>query len=133
MADSSLKYSMIARYFADDDGFIAVTEEFPGVSAFGETREEAIRELEVALSLVIEEYKESGWPLPEPAVMQGATPAAPSGEFRARVPRSVHSELTRRARSEGVSLNTLLNTYIARGLGVDAARQEQPDLTTTSY
>jgi antitoxin HicB len=35
----------------------------------------------------------------------------------ARVPRSIHSQLVARAKTEGVSLNTLVLTYIAEGLG----------------
>lgn len=107
---------MATRYFEEDDGFIATAEEFPGLSAFGETREEAIQELEVALGLAIEEYLSSGWPLPEPAVLEEPVPELPSGEFRARLPRSVHYALIQRAKYEGVSLNTLLITYVVDGL-----------------
>ena len=40
-----------------------------------------------------------------------------SGKFVARVPKTVHAQLAIRARSEGVSLNTLVLTFIAQGLG----------------
>lgn len=112
MANTSTRYSVVARYFAEDDGFIATVEEFPGISAFGATREEAIRELEVALEATVEEYEEAGWPLPEPVTARSPLPQLPSGEFRARLPRSVHLELANRAKQEGVSLNTLLITYV---------------------
>ncbi len=61
---------MVARYYEPDQGFIATSEEFPGVSAFGESRQEAITELETVLDLVIEEYLASGWPLPSPQLQR---------------------------------------------------------------
>jgi antitoxin HicB len=40
-----------------------------------------------------------------------------SGKFVTRVPKSTHAQLAARARQEGVSLNTLVLTFIAEGLG----------------
>jgi antitoxin HicB len=40
-----------------------------------------------------------------------------SGKFVTRLPRSLHQRLTLRARAEGVSLNALVMTLIAEGLG----------------
>ena len=49
---------------------------------------------------------------PDDATVPGA-----SGKFVARVPKSIHAKLTTRAKVEGVSLNTLVLTLIAEGLG----------------
>ena len=38
-------------YSREDEGYIAIVPELPGCSAFGETREEALKEIEVAKSL----------------------------------------------------------------------------------
>jgi len=40
-----------------------------------------------------------------------------SGKFVTRVPKTIHAQLSARAKSEGVSLNTLVLTFIADGLG----------------
>lgn len=40
-----------------------------------------------------------------------------SGQWRVRVPKSLHAELALRAKLEGVSLNTLIATLLAKGLG----------------
>jgi antitoxin HicB len=40
-----------------------------------------------------------------------------SGKFIARVPKTVHAQLASRAKAEGVSLNALVLTFIAQGLG----------------
>ncbi|MDZ4797067.1 MAG: toxin-antitoxin system HicB family antitoxin [Bryobacteraceae bacterium] len=44
-----------------------------------------------------------------------------SGQWRQRVPRSLHARLAARARQEGVSLNTLVTAMIAEGLGTRRA------------
>ena len=45
------------------------------------------------------------------------TDALPSGRIALRVPRSTHRYLLYRARIEGVSLNTYINTAISEKLG----------------
>ena len=60
------KYTLQIFLSEDDESFIAVCQEFPGLSAFGETREEALREAQIALDLIIETYREKNLVLPEP-------------------------------------------------------------------
>lgn len=108
------RYSI--HLFADEqDGtYVAVCPEFPGVSAFGDTREEAIAEARVALELAVETYLDEGWPLPTPEGVPDEE--LPSGEFRVRIPRTLHAQLARRAAQEGVSQNQLVVYYLAAGL-----------------
>lgn len=60
------KYTIQISWSAEDEGFVAVCKEFPGLSAFGETREKALQEAQIALDLMIETYREKGISLPEP-------------------------------------------------------------------
>ena len=60
------KYTMHIFWSDEDEGFIGVCDEFPGLSAFGETREEALMEAQIALNLMIEHYRASGQTIPEP-------------------------------------------------------------------
>lgn len=60
------KYTIQIFWSIEDEAFAAVCQEFPGLSAFGETREEALREAQIALDLMIETYREKGIRLPEP-------------------------------------------------------------------
>ncbi len=62
----SNRYAIQIFWSEEDEGFIAICQEFPGLSAFGETREEALREAQTALDLMIETYRENSIPLPEP-------------------------------------------------------------------
>ena len=108
-------YSFAVRWSDEDRGYIALVPEFPGVSAWGETADDAIREVQVALGLVIEVMGEDGEELPPPWKI-----ARYSGQFRLRVPASLHEQLADRAELEGVSLNTLAISYLAAGLGAAA-------------
>ncbi len=60
------KYALQIFWSDEDEGFIVLCREFPGLSAFGETRVEALREAQIALDLMIETYQKNNIPLPEP-------------------------------------------------------------------
>lgn len=106
------KYSFHLHWSAEDEAYIATCPEFPGLSAFGETPEQAISEGRRALKLMIETYKESGLALPEPKLAHEY-----SGQFRIRIPKSLHRQAAELAEKEGVSLNQLVTTCIAMGVG----------------
>lgn len=103
----------------DADGHYLVTvPAFPGLSAFGSTREEALVEAEVALEGFAESYEAHGDALPTPdAVVEAPSgrfaPANFSGKFVVRLPRSVHARLAQLAEAEGVSLNQLVLARLA--------------------
>lgn len=92
-------------------GFLIEYPDLPGCMSDGETPEEAIRNGRDAVKSYILSCKKYGDPVPKP----GATM---SGQWRQRVPRSLHARLVDQARSEGVSLNTLVTSLVAEGLGV---------------
>ena len=60
------KYAVEIIYSDEDEGFIAVVPELPGCSAFGETEEEALREVKVAVSLWLSAARDEGRTIPEP-------------------------------------------------------------------
>ena len=53
----------------DDNGFIALAPDLPGCSAFGETRGEALTELDDAIEAWIAAAKNAGNPIPHPSRM----------------------------------------------------------------
>ncbi|HWO02117.1 MAG TPA: type II toxin-antitoxin system HicB family antitoxin [Blastocatellia bacterium] len=97
------KYSFNVFWSDEDEGFIAVSPEFPGLSAFGKTPEKAMIEAQVALQLFMETYEEEGLPLPEPHKAQQY-----SGQIRVRFPKSLHYQLARRAEIDETSLNSII-------------------------
>ncbi len=60
------KYTIEIFYSEEDEGYIAVVPELPGCSAFGETEEEALKEIKVAIKLWIEAAKKEGKEIPKP-------------------------------------------------------------------
>lgn len=57
-------YRVRVFYRAEDEGYIAVVPDLPGCSAFGDTREEALKEIRTALSLWLETAREIGREIP---------------------------------------------------------------------
>jgi len=60
------KYSIEIFYSEEDRGYIALAPELPGCSAFGETEEEALREIKIAIDLWLETAQKEGRGIPLP-------------------------------------------------------------------
>jgi predicted RNase H-like HicB family nuclease len=59
-------YPITIFYSEEDGGFIAVAPDLKGCSAFGETPQEALRELETAMDLWLEVAARDSAPIPLP-------------------------------------------------------------------
>ena len=66
------KYAIHIFWSEEDSAYVAICDEFPDLSALGETREEALLEAQEVLDLTIETYIERGYPLPEPTSILAA-------------------------------------------------------------
>lgn len=108
-----LKYSATIRPLSKEEGggYVIEIPDLPGCMADGETIEEAFEEAERAIESWILTAKEFGDPIPDPAINKRY-----SGQWRLRVPKSLHAALALRAKLEGVSLNLLAATLLAEGL-----------------
>ena len=93
-------------------GFLISYPDFSDCISDGETVDEALKNGQDALKATIATLKSKALPVPTPN-----SGGIASGKFVARVPKTIHAQLTTRAKSEGVSLNTLVVTFIAQGLG----------------
>ncbi len=60
------RYTTHIFYSEEDEGYVAVVPELPGCSAFGETEEEALKEVKTAMELWIEAAEKEGREIPEP-------------------------------------------------------------------
>ncbi|HEY6390695.1 MAG TPA: type II toxin-antitoxin system HicB family antitoxin [Bryobacteraceae bacterium] len=103
------------RPLSDEEGggFMIEYPDLPGCISDGETPDEAIARGRDAIRAYLLSCAKHGDPIPKPSEA--------SGQWRQRVPRSLHARLVARARQEGVSLNTLVTSMIAEGLGVRRA------------
>jgi len=60
------RYAIEIFYSEEDEGYIATVPELPGCSAFGETEEEALKEVKVAIDLWLEIAEKEGREIPLP-------------------------------------------------------------------
>lgn len=84
--------------------------------------EQARRDLDAGQGLSADEvdrYFEA-----HPPRRSGPRAVGATGNVRLRMPPRLHRELVEQARQQGVSLNTLLLTYLAREAGAAAAHRE---------
>ena len=92
----------------DGGGYLVLIPDLPGCMADGATIEEAIDEARDAFKAWVAAEQEDGRELPPSKSY--------SGQFVQRIPKSLHTQLARRAAVEGVSLNHLASTLLAQGL-----------------
>ncbi len=108
----AFRYRVVTEWSDEDDAFIARVPALPGCAAHGATVEKAAKEAQSAAQAILEIMHEHRDPLPP----EDAS-ADYSGQLRLRLPKSMHERISRMATAEGVSLNTMLLTFIAQGFG----------------
>ena len=64
-----LIYPVTIFYSEEDQGYIAVPPDLKGCSAFGESPQEALKELETAMELWLAVARQDSVPIPEPTRM----------------------------------------------------------------
>lgn len=98
--EQKFKYPIEVFWSEEDEGYIALIPDLPGCSAWGETEDRALYEAQDAARAWLKAAKKAGHEIPVPSLKDNF-----SGKFVMRVPKRLHAELSRRAKSEGVSLN----------------------------
>lgn len=117
-------YGLKVQWSKEDDAYVATSPEFPSLSGVNADPEKAIAELREALEMAIEICEEDGVLLPARQAMEEH-----SGQFRVRLPRSLHRRAVERAEYEGVSLNTLVVSCLSSELGCgEAERRSKREL-----
>lgn len=66
---SELKYPVTIFHSEEDGGYIAIAPDLKGCSAFGETPQEALKEMETAMELWLDVAMRDRAPIPEPTRM----------------------------------------------------------------
>lgn len=96
-------YSYRVFWSDEDAAFVATVDELPGLSGIGDTQEEALKELRVAVGVGLEWIAEEGGSIPEPLGKR-----VYSGKFNLRLPPEHHRALALEAARQGLSLNQLI-------------------------
>lgn len=119
---SEYRYPAEVFFSDEDEGFIALAPDLPGCSAFGETAEEALRELQPAIQVWLDAAGKAGNPIPQPSPRK--TENLPSGKTLLRLPRTMHKALNERAKLDGISLNSCIVMLLSDALGRESAHRE---------
>ena len=84
----------------DEGGFAAAYPELPGCVTCGETIEDVVRNAQDAKRAWLEAALEEGLAIREPESLEDY-----SGQFKLRIPKSLHRALAEHSKREGISMN----------------------------
>lgn len=111
------EYPFIIRRLLEEEGggYLIEFPDLPGCISDGETVEEAMENGNDAVEAWIETATEMNKKIPKPGEFENQ-----SGKWVQRVPKSIHLRLVQRAAEEGVSLNTLVITFLTESLAISS-------------
>jgi antitoxin HicB len=89
---------------------LAEAPSLEGCITHGDTPEEALNNARDAVLSWLDMSISQGLPIPESGSKEY------SGSFNVRLSKSLHAQLARRAKKEGVSLNHLISQFLAQSL-----------------
>ena len=101
----------------EEGGFIAFYPDLPGCITCGETVEGAVAHALDAKKAWIEAALEEGIEIPEPDDLENY-----SGQFKLRIPRSLHRSLAEHSKQEGVSMNQYCVYLLSKNDAIHAKR-----------
>jgi antitoxin HicB len=101
-------------------GYLIEFPDLPGCMSDGETPEEAIANGKDAMEGWLDCARKFRDAIPKPSIPQSESRY--SGRVLQRLPKTLHAKLALRAKREGVSLNQLILSLVAEGLGRREAR-----------
>ena len=96
----ALSYRMEIIRDSDEGGFVASYPDLPGCITCGETEEDALKNALDAKKAWLEAALEENIEIPEPDSLE-----AYSGQFKLRLPRSLHRALAEHSQREGITIN----------------------------
>ena len=113
----ALPYRMELTPDPDEGGYVVSFPDLPGCLSVGETIDEAVANAEDAKREWLAAAIEDGYPINEPDGIENY-----SGQFKLRIPKSLHKSLSVHAKEEGVSMNQYCVYLLSRN---DALRHSQ--------
>ncbi len=103
------EYTYTVAWSEDDRAFIGRVSEFPSLAAHGSTQEKALREICGVVAFVLDDLTAEKEPIPEPLGKRQY-----SGKLNLRMSKELHRRLALESTTQGVSLNSLINSKLAR-------------------
>ena len=116
----SLPYRMEEVPDIEEGGYMASFPELPGCLTCADTMEELIVNAQDAKKAWLEASLADGDIIPEPIV--GEDTREYSGQFKIRMPKSLHRSLSLRAKAEGISMNQYCIYLLSKGDSANISR-----------
>ena len=101
-------YTYRVTWSEEDNEYVGLCAEFPGLSWLSKTPEAALKGIRKVVAEVIKDMKEHGEKIPMPLANKNY-----SGKFMVRVPPEVHRSLAIQAAESGVSINRLVSSRLS--------------------
>ena len=109
----SLNYRMEIVEDKEEGGFVVSYPELPGCITCGETMESAIANAQDAKKAWVQAALEEGIEIHEPDSLEEY-----SGQFKLRIPRSLHRSLAEHSKREGISMNQYCVYLLSRNYAI---------------
>ena len=103
------RYTYRVTWSEDDNEYVALCAEFPGLSWLALTPEAALKGIRKIIAEVVADLAASSEPVPEPIATRHY-----SGKFMVRVPPELHRHLALEAAEAGVSLNRIASAKLSQ-------------------
>ena len=107
----NLPYRIEIMKEQEESGYVLHCPELPGCITCAETVAEGMEMLEDAKKCWFTACLEDGVVIPEPVRLEDY-----SGQFKLRLPKSLHKQLAQRSSEEGVSMNQYCVYLLSKGL-----------------
>ncbi|MCU7958775.1 MAG: toxin-antitoxin system HicB family antitoxin [gamma proteobacterium symbiont of Bathyaustriella thionipta] len=108
MVPESDKYTYRVLWSDEDEEFIGLCAEFPGLSWLASTSEKALKGIRSLVKDCVADMSKNKKEIPAPLIARNY-----SGKFMVRVPPEVHRHLAIEADESGVSLNRIASAKLA--------------------
>ena len=112
-----MNYRMEIMEDREEGGYVVSFPDLPGCITCGETMETALSNAEDAKKAWLEAALEEGIKIQEPDDLKGY-----SGQFKIRLPKSLHRSLAEHSKEEGISMNQYCVYLLSRNDAVHSRR-----------
>jgi predicted HicB family RNase H-like nuclease len=102
------KYTYRITWSAEDEEYVGLCAEFPGLSWLAKTQEDALAGIKDVVRILVQDMQSKGEFVPQPFALRSY-----SGKFTVRVPPEVHRKLQIQAAESRVSFNRLINAKLS--------------------
>ena len=109
MAQKNDKYTYRVTWSKDDNEYVGLCAEFPGLSWLANTPEKALKGIREVVADVLLDMAKNEEPIPKPIATKNF-----SGKFMVRVPPDIHRKLAIQAAESGVSLNRIASSKLSQ-------------------